>query len=142
MLVPCADLRLLGENNSLVPNGSKIVIKNSLNNVANLCEIISDSRVFDASTPATWVNGTISLHEKALEGMMTQLTDTQIETLRLVADGLTNAEIGRMRYVSEKAVEQIVSRIAQVLNVQPDHGKNIRVQLVGEYFRWIGAPRH
>jgi DNA-binding NarL/FixJ family response regulator len=93
MLVPCADLRLLGENNSLVPNGSKIVIKNSLNNVANLCEIISDSRVFDASTPATWVNGTVSLHEKALEGMMTQLTDTQIETLRLVADGLTNAEI-------------------------------------------------
>jgi DNA-binding NarL/FixJ family response regulator len=74
--------------------------------------------------------------------MMTQLTDTQIETLRLVADGLTNAEIGRMRFVSEKAVEQIVSRIAQVLNVQPDHGKNIRVQLVGEYFRWIGAPRH
>jgi len=142
MLVPCADLRLLGENNSLVPNGSKIVIKNSLNNVANLCEIISDSRVFDASTPATWVNGTVSLHEKALEGMMTQLTDTQIETLRLVADGLTNAEIGRMRFVSEKAVEQIVSRIAQVLNVQPDHGKNIRVQLVGEYFRWIGAPRH
>jgi DNA-binding NarL/FixJ family response regulator len=142
MLVPCADLRLLGENNSLVPNGSKIVIKNSLNNVANLCEIISDSRVFDASTPATWVNGTVSLHEKALEGMMTQLTDIQIETLRLVADGLTNAEIGRMRYVSEKAVEQIVSRIAQVLNVQPDHGKNIRVQLVGEYFRWIGAPRH
>ena len=142
MLVPCADLRLLGENNSLVPNGSKIVIKNSLNNVANLCEIISDSRVFDASTPATWVNGTVSLHEKALEGMMTQLTDIQIETLRLVADGLTNAEIGRMRYVSEKAVEQIVSRIAQVLNVQPDHGKNIRVQLVGEYLRWIGAPRH
>jgi DNA-binding NarL/FixJ family response regulator len=142
MLVPCADLRLLGENNSLVPNGSKIVIKNSLNNVANLCEIISDSRVFDASTPATWVNGTVSLHEKALEGMMTQLTDTQIETLRLVADGLTNAEIGRMRFVSEKAVEQIVSRIAQVLNVQPDHGKNIRVQLVGEYLRWIGAPRH
>jgi hypothetical protein len=29
-----------------------------------------------------------------------------------------------------------------VLNVQPDRTKNLRVQLVGEYFKWIGAPRH
>jgi len=74
--------------------------------------------------------------------MMSQLTDVQIQTLRLVANGLTNAEISRVRFVSEKSVEQIVSRIAQVLNVQPDRGKNMRVQLVGEYFKWIGAPRH
>ena len=73
---------------------------------------------------------------------MTQLTDLQIVTLRLVADGLTNAEISRLRFVSEKAIEQIVSRIAYVLNVQPDRSKNLRVQLVGEYFKWIGAPRH
>jgi hypothetical protein len=29
-----------------------------------------------------------------------------------------------------------------VLNVQPDLSKNLHVQLVGEYFKWIGAPRH
>ena len=113
-----------------------------MNSVSALCELISESRVFESETPATWVNGTVSLHEKALQNMLSQLTDLQIETLRLVADGLTNAEIGRMRFVSEKAVEQIVSRIAQVLNVQPDRGKNVRVQLVAEYFKWIGAPRH
>jgi DNA-binding NarL/FixJ family response regulator len=142
MLVPCADLRLLGENNSNVPIGTKIVIKKNMNNMASLCEIISESRIFSVEDSATWVNGTISLHEKALQSMMSELTDTQIETLRLVASGLTNAEISRVRYVSEKAVEQIVSRIAQVLNVQPDRGKNMRVQIVGEYFKWIGAPRH
>jgi DNA-binding NarL/FixJ family response regulator len=142
MLVACADLRLLGENNSKVPLGTKIVIKKSMNSIAALCEIISESRIFSVEDSATWVNGTISLHEKALQSMMSELTDTQIETLRLVASGLTNAEISRVRYVSEKAVEQIVSRIAQVLNVQPDRGKNMRVQIVGEYFKWIGAPRH
>ena len=73
---------------------------------------------------------------------MSHLTNVQIETLRLVADGLTNAEISRLRFVSEKSVEQVVSRIAMVLNVQPDRSKNLRVQLVGEYFKWIGAPRH
>lgn len=141
MLVACADLRLLGENNSRVPHGTKIVIKKSMNNVASLCEIISESRALADESPIMWVNGPVSMHEKALQNKLSQLTDIQIETLRHVANGLTNAEIGRKRFVSEKAIEQIVSRIAQVLNVHPDQGKNTRVQLVSEYFRWIGAPR-
>jgi two-component system response regulator EvgA len=73
---------------------------------------------------------------------MSGLSDLQIETLRYVAEGLTNAEIGRLRFVSEKAIEQILSRVAISLNIQPDHRKNMRVQLVNEYMRWIGAPTH
>jgi DNA-binding NarL/FixJ family response regulator len=142
MLVACADLRLLGEMTCDIPIGTKVVIKKSMNSVAALCDVISESRVLAAESPVTWVNGNVELPEKALQNMMSHLTDVQIETLRLVADGLTNAEISRVRFVSEKAVEQIVSRIAQVLNVQPDRSKNLRVQLVGEYFKWIGAPRH
>ena len=142
MLVACADLRLLGEITSDIPYGTKMVIKKSMNSVTALCDVISESRTFVPESPVTWINGNVSIHEKALENLMSQLTDLQIETLRLVADGLTNAEISRMRFVSEKAIEQIVSRIAMVLNVQPDRSKNLRVQLVGEYFKWIGAPRH
>jgi DNA-binding CsgD family transcriptional regulator len=74
--------------------------------------------------------------------LISHLTDLQIDTLRLVANGLTNAEIGRIRFVSEKAIEQMVSRIALILDVQPDKTKNLRVQLVGEYLKWIGAPTH
>ena len=142
ILVACADLRLLGELNCELPTGSKVVIKKSVNSIAELCDVISESRIFDIESPVTWVNGNVSIHEKAMENMISQLTDLQIDTLRLVADGLTNAEISRMRFVSEKAIEQIVSRIALVLNVQPDRTKNLRVQLVGEYFKWIGAPTH
>jgi DNA-binding NarL/FixJ family response regulator len=142
ILVACADLRLLGELTCELPTGSKVVIKKSVNSIAELCDVISESRIFDIESPVTWVNGNVSIHEKAMENMISQLTDLQIDTLRLVADGLTNAEISRMRFVSEKAIEQIVSRIALVLNVQPDRTKNLRVQLVGEYFKWIGAPRH
>jgi len=142
MLVECADLRLLGDIISEVPLGAKVVIKKSMNSVSALCDVISDSRNFLPESPVTWVNGNISLQERALQNLMSHLTDVQIETLRLVADGLTNSEISRIRYVSEKSVEQVVSRIAMVLNVQPDRTKNLRVQLVGEYFKWIGAPRH
>jgi DNA-binding NarL/FixJ family response regulator len=142
MLVDCADFRLLGEKRSDIPSGTKVVIKKSMNNVAALCDVISESRVAASEAPVTWVKGNVSLPETALQNLMSQLTDLQIETLRLVADGLTNAEISRIRFVREKAIEQIVSRIALVLNVQPDRSKNLRVQLVGEYFKWIGAPRH
>jgi DNA-binding NarL/FixJ family response regulator len=142
MLVACADLRLLGELTCDIPIGAKVVIKKSMSSVSALCDVISESRIFSSESLVTWVNGNISLPEKALENLMSHLTNVQIETLRLVADGLTNAEISRLRFVSEKSVEQVVSRIAMVLNVQPDRSKNMRVQLVGEYFKWIGAPRH
>ena len=142
ILVACADLRLLGEINSEIPLGAKIVIKKTMNSIAALCEVISESRDFVAESPVTWINGNVSLPEKALENLRSHLTDLQIETLRLVADGLTNAEISRLRFVSEKSVEQVDSRIAMVLKVQHDRSKNLRVQLVGEYFKWIGAPRH
>ena len=142
MLVACADLRLLGELTCDIPLGAKVVIKKSMSSVSALCDVISESRIFSSESLVTWVNGNVSLPEKALENLMSHLTNVQIETLRLVADGLTNAEISRLRFVSEKSVEQVVSRIAMVLNVQPDRSKNLRVQLVGEYFKWIGAPRH
>jgi DNA-binding NarL/FixJ family response regulator len=82
------------------------------------------------------------LQNKDVSTLMAHLTDTQAETLRLVADGMTNAQIGRTRYVSEKSVEQVISRVAQELNVQPNHNMNMRVQLVSEYYRLIGAPTH
>jgi DNA-binding NarL/FixJ family response regulator len=142
ILVACADLRLLGELSCNIPVGAKVVIKKSMNNVAALGDLISESRIFNPESSVTWVNGNVSVHEKALEKLISHLTDLQIDTLRLVANGLTNAEIGRIRFVSEKAIEQMVSRIALILDVQPDKTKNLRVQLVGEYLKWIGAPTH
>ena len=96
----------------------------------------------DENHDVSWINGSVSIHEKALHGLLVQLTDVQVQTLRLVADGLTNAHIGRMRFVSEKSVEQIISRVAQEFNIQPDRNRNMRVQLVKEYYKWIGAPHH
>lgn len=142
ILVPCADLRLLGQVHTDIPNGSMLVLKDSITSIASLCDVLSKSRIVQKGSLPVWINGNLELSSKVSESMMSKLTDIQIETLRLVAGGLTNAEIGRIRFVSEKAVEQIVSRISQVLNVQADRTKNMRVQLVRQYFKWIGAPIH
>ena len=102
----------------------------------------SPSRVFEAGQKVAWINGGITLKDKESHGLMSSLSDIQIQTLRYAADGLTNAEIGRLRFVSEKAIEQVLSRVAIALNIQPDHRKNMRVQLINEYLKWIGAPTH
>jgi DNA-binding NarL/FixJ family response regulator len=143
ILNSCSDLRLLGDSNDEVPAGTKILIKKSIVDFTVLCTAINESKVSAIEKhKVVWINGNTSLQEQGVMALMAHLTNTQAEVLRLVADGMTNAQIGRTRYVSEKSVEQIISRIAQELHVQPDANMNMRVQLVGEYYRWLGAPHH
>jgi DNA-binding NarL/FixJ family response regulator len=142
ILVPCADMRLIGEDLAQMPVGTLLVLKNTLSNLAALCDVISASRIFEADQKVSWINGGITLSDQESHGLMSSLSDIQIQTLRYAAEGLTNAEIGRLRFVSEKAIEQILSRVAITLNIQPDHRKNMRVQLVNQFHSWIGAPTH
>ena len=142
ILVPCADMRLIGEDLLQMAPGTLLVLKNSLTSLPALCDVISASRVFNQDDTVAWVNGETTLHDKESHSLMSSLSDIQIQTLRFAADGLTNAEIGRLRFVSEKAIEQVLSRVAIALNIQPDHRKNMRVQLVNEFHKWIGAPTH
>jgi len=143
ILNSCSDLRLLGDSNDEVPAGTKILIKKSIVDFTVLCTAINESKVSAIEKhKVVWINGNTSLQEQGVMALMAHLTNTQAEVLRLVADGMTNAQIGRTRYVSEKSVEQVISRVAQELNVQPDTNMNMRVQLVGEYYRWLGAPHH
>lgn len=142
ILVPCADIRLIGKQLSEIPVGTLLVLKDSLNNLATLCDVITSSRSFNANDLVIWVKGGVTLKNKESQALMSGLSDIQIETLRYAAEGFTNAEIGRARFVSEKAIEQVLSRVAISLNIQPDHRKNMRVQLINEYMKWIGAPIH
>ena len=89
-----------------------------------------------------WISIHSAIHASSFITILNDLTDIQIETLRLVAQGLSNSEIAKVRFVSEKSVEQIVARIAQHLSISPDRTRNLRVILAGEYFKWLGAPRH
>jgi DNA-binding NarL/FixJ family response regulator len=143
LITSCPDLRLLGLREKDIPLGSKIILKKS---IADLL-VIKDSIALSIKSSTTkdkmaWVDSHGSLHENSFISVLSDFTDIQIETLRLLATGLSNAEIGRRRFVSEKSVEQIVARIAQHFGFLPDRTKNLRVLLTGEYFKWLGAPRH
>jgi len=139
----CPDLRLLGISTKDVPLGSQMILKKSISNLEVIANSIRNSiSIAESKNPVAWVDSHGSPHENSFASVLGAMTDTQIETFRLVATGLSNAEIGRVRFVSEKSVEQIVARIAGHFAIAPDRSRNLRVLIAGHYYKWIGAPRH
>ncbi len=137
------DLRLFGLLNKDIPRGSKIILKRSISDLSVITYALNESLTSATDgTEMKWINFHKLVPEESFVTILTGLTDIQIETLRLVAQGLSNSEIAKVRFVSEKSVEQIVARIAQHLSIVPDRRRNLRVALAGEYFKWLGAPRH
>jgi DNA-binding NarL/FixJ family response regulator len=139
----CPDLRLMDIEIKEMPTGTQIISKKSISNLEVIAESIRNSMVIaESKKPVIWVDSHGSLHENPLASILGAMTGTQIETFRLVATGLSNAEIGRVRFVSEKSVEQIVARIAGHFTIAPDRTRNLRVLIAGQYYKWLGAPRH
>jgi two-component system, NarL family, response regulator EvgA len=143
LMTACPDLRLLGLVEKQIPMGSQVILKKSVADLSVVSQAISNSLVAVAEKrKMSWIDSHGSLHESAFRSVLSDFTDIQIETFRLLANGLSNSEIAKVRFVSEKSVEQIVARIAQHLLVVPNRAQNLRVILTGEYFKWIGSPRH
>lgn len=143
IITSCPDLRLFGLLERNIPKGSKVILKRSVSDLSIVTFALAEA-VDSASDGSAmkWISIHSEIHASSFITVLNELTDIQIETLRLVAQGLSNSEIAKVRFVSEKSVEQIVARIAQHLSISPDRTRNLRVILAGEYFKWLGAPRH
>ena len=143
IITSCPDLRLFGLLERNIPRGSRIILKRSVSDLSIITFALGEcvASAEDGSA-MKWISLHSAIHANSFLTILNELTDIQIETLRLVAQGLSNSEIARVRFVSEKSVEQIVARIAQHLSISPDRSRNLRVILAGEYFKWLGAPRH
>lgn len=128
VLTSFSDPRLLTSSVRQPPAGSTYVVKQSLTNLGILSEAIRGTA--DGGTAA------------AVAHIGVALTDAQIETLRLLAYGLSNEEIARARFVTLKGVEQSVRRISESLGLDRKSGSNLRVALAREYFKMTGAARH
>lgn len=68
-----------------------------------------------------------------------KFTDTQIETIRLVALGYSNAEIAKLRHITPGSVENSISRLAKTLGLDKDVAKNQRVHIAKLFFKSVGS---
>jgi DNA-binding NarL/FixJ family response regulator len=143
IITSCPDLRLFGLLEKNIPHGSRIILKRSVSDLSIITFALTESMESASDgSKMKWISIHAAIHENSFLTILNDLTDIQIETLRLVAQGLSNSEIARVRYVSEKSVEQIVARVAQQLEITPNRSHNLRVILAAEYYKWLGAPRH
>lgn len=66
------------------------------------------------------------------------LSDAQLDVLRGVAEGLSTAEIARLRGVSDKAVEKAITQLCVHFGLERLPTRNQRVRLASEYFALTG----
>ena len=121
LLTNHVDPRSVGTPLAQVPPGTEYVVKQSVEDIEILTLAIERSILaapgHSAPRPAT------------NQPVGAELTDAQMETLRMVAEGLTNSEIARRRGVSEGGVERMVGRLITVLGIEEQPGYNRRMLL-------------
>jgi DNA-binding NarL/FixJ family response regulator len=66
------------------------------------------------------------------------LTGTQLEVLKMVANGLSTQEIAKRRKVSEKAIEGVIAKIHNELGLEKTKSFNQRVQLTRAFIKLSG----
>jgi two-component system, NarL family, nitrate/nitrite response regulator NarL len=117
------DPRLLSPRADKIPVGSKYITKREVSSIQSLRDIVVAS-----------VTNPRAIAERG-HSALGELTKTQIETLQLVAQGLTNAEIAKRRFVTVKSVETAISRAAKAIGVPVDASHNQRVLIAKALFR-------
>jgi DNA-binding NarL/FixJ family response regulator len=128
-LTSFSDPRLIDSGETGAPAGSQYLVKKSVGSVATLLKAIEKSLV----------SHKVSKWGPEASSDFGRLTGSQVETLRLIADGYSNQEIARKRSITEKSVEQQVGRIAKRLGIERTLDRNTRVSIASAYFRQAGA---
>ena len=134
ILTSYEDPRLTGRNLEHLPSNLVYLVKGHLDDARTLSTAIADAIALATSEPSAGRSAV-----PTPTGDVARLTDTQIEVVRLVAEGLSNAEIARQRYISETSVERIIMRAARELDIPTESSSNRRVLLTRAYLRMSGA---
>ncbi len=121
------DVRTIRPNLPSAPATSKYLNKADVANVQILIEVILNSfeaaQVGISSKPPkdSWVMG------------QEPFTDLQIELMRMVSLGMSNAAIASARFTTVKSTENAISRLAKRLGIPADDQSNQRV-MIAKYF--------
>ena len=129
LLTTFKDPRLLAGDERTLPAGAVYLVKDDVRSTSQLREAID--------TALDGVHAKTS-RPTARSAARIPLTNTQVEILRMVAAGLTNAEIAQRRGVSARAVQTAMTRILANAQIDPEPGVNPRVQLV-KYYQSFGG---
>jgi DNA-binding NarL/FixJ family response regulator len=129
-LTSIVDPRLIDLKGLELPGGSIYLSKSSVSDLAAISESLHES-VNLARTPT--VPCIIKFQNSTLN-----LTSGQFELIRLIAEGLSNKEIARTKFVTLKSTENSIARLAKKLDLKDTNTNSQRVLIAKRYFQMIG----
>ena len=133
MLSSYQDPRLLGANRPL-PVGSVYLSKRLLGDAGVLADTIREV----SSEPCADRSKAVA-QQSALSRV--KLSDNQVEIMRLVAEGYSNAEIARRIFVTEPGVAKAIGRLVKQLGIDAGPNTNVRVRITQAYYSMVGFGR-
>lgn len=132
ILTTFEDPRLLHPKIPSPPVGTEYLVKREVGDVQLLYNGITKA-IKNVS------RGSATTSTRPISPELENVTDSQLETMRLIAQGKSNSEIAKIRGVSEKSVEQTISRLVANLGLPKGAASNQRVQISKMYFRLTGS---
>ena len=99
---------------------------------------ISDSQVLLSAVEAALRGQQSAVASPSPDPLTSVLTRTQLEVLKMIAQGLTNAAIAAKRGTTERAVEKQIRQIYVGLGLEPTADQNARVLVAVEYRKALG----
>lgn len=121
-----ADPRLMGRRSRPMPEGSQFLSKQD----------VAEAGAIDQALRLAIAMG----DSDAASATSVSLTDSQIEIMRLVAAGYSNAEIAKRLWLTEAAVNRAITRLVKHLQLEVTKELNARVLIASEYSTLIGKP--
>ncbi len=132
ILTTFEDPRLLHPKIPSPPIGTEYLVKRSVGEIELLY------RAIQKSIKNVQKNSGIGA-KSPTSPLLDKVTDSQLETMRLIAQGKSNSEIAKIRGVSEKSIEQSISRLVSNLEISKGPTTNQRVQISKLYFQLTGS---
>lgn len=135
--------RLMGVRQPALPPRALYLVKQSIDNPRLLLDAVlqsvSDGR--DDSSQSRGATAQQSRESIKQHSRVAKLRDNQVEIMRLVASGLTNAQIAQQLLMTEKSVEKSVARLIKQLGIATSRDYNQRVLIAQEYHRMTRGTR-
>ena len=122
------DPRLLDKDAKSLPRASSYLVKRQ----------IFETQQLVLALKASIRNAAAEGSAEELPAEFANLSPVQLETLRFIGRGLSNAEIAKRRDVSVKSVEQTIALISKKFSLPASDKVNNRVNLARIYYRMLG----
>lgn len=119
------DPRLTGRKLPELPQYAQYLIKSEVTDAEILIQSLLQSRHHDGSAEISKSNS----HE---------LTDSEINLLRLVWEGHSNSQIGKIKSITPKSVETAISRLSKKIDIEYSNEINQRILLAKFYQELTG----